>query len=131
MPARIEPGRAAPSRLGSVCARWLRLGVLALAASSLPVGCFLNPKTDDLPGTTVSIPDIGDGPAQPGADNGGNIGGGELAPTDPAPPPNLGEPSTPTEAAADAGSEASDTFATDAGSELPGSPSRDSGLDAE
>ena len=133
MPARIEPHRTVRSRFGSTCAKWLRVGALALAGSSLTLACVLNPKTDDLPGSTANIPDLPDGiQGQPGGGNAsGDDDGPELLPTDPEQPPNLGEEPRPSDTPPDAGTEANDTRPADAGSELADSFSRDSGLDAE
>lgn len=120
----------ARSRLGSICARWLRLSALALAASSLAVACFLNPKTDDLPGTNLSLPDVPGGEQEePGA--GGIANPDDFTPGN-GPPPHLGagDPQSP-DPAPDAGSPIGDTLATDAGVLLLEPLTHDAGSDAD
>jgi hypothetical protein len=141
MPARTEPPMARRSRSGSLCARWLRLSALLLGASSLTVSCFLNPKTDDLPGSQFAGPpivsgegDMGGLPSPGGDDGDGLIDDGSNNPG------NAGAPGTddpevpgpPTGAAPDAGAEPADTLAGDAGGELSDTAlSADAGIDAQ
>jgi hypothetical protein len=124
MPARTEPPLAARSRIGSTCAKWLRLSALVLGASSLAVACFLNPKTDDLPGSNVAGPGVDLNPG--GGDYGSDPDDGEqLVPGATGAPSDLGEP--PANAAEPDAGAASDTLGADAGADL----AHDSGLDAD
>jgi hypothetical protein len=108
----------------------LRRTALALLASSLSVSCFLNPKTDDLPGSVVGGPTLGDngGIDTPGANE---DPGDDLSPSpddDGAePPPDFTE--RPPVNEPDAGSELADTLGAsrDAGDGATG----DTGVDAD
>ncbi len=127
MPARTEPCLAQQSRRGSTCAAWLRRCLLVIAASSLSVACFLNPKTDDLPSPVFGEP--GGGIDAPGGSNNDNDPDDGFMPSPPTlTPDNLGEdPATPPP---DAGAEPGEPSAADAGSELADTFSSDAGSDA-
>jgi hypothetical protein len=115
MPARNEPGLAGRSRSAPNCARWLGRWLIVCAASGLAGACFLNPKTDDLPGDAS-----GDFPGPP-------FGGS--ADEDPSPLPDvpgLGSAPDFVENPADNG-EPDPTRDVDAGAAL----SADAGGDAE